>query len=163
MSKLIVHASAISIYMAHRWYGILISGPSGVGKSDLTLQALKAGFRLIADDYSLLWLSGPQGSKKLYARAPETISERMEIRGLGIINQSARPMSGIDLVVHCQTEAIERMPEPLITPILGQALPTLKINPREASAVAKVLMALRLLPLGGNEAQLGLSQSRICG
>ena len=151
MSKLIVHASAISLYMGQRWFGVLISGPSGVGKSDLTLRALDTGFRLIADDYSLLWLSGPEGSQKIYARSPDTIAGRMEVRGIGILNQPARPMGAIDLVVHCQTEEIERFPEALVTPILGQTLATLKINPREASAVAKVLMALRLLPAGGSE------------
>jgi serine kinase of HPr protein (carbohydrate metabolism regulator) len=143
MSKLIVHASAISLYLDHRWQGVLLSGVSGVGKSDLTLRALAAGFRLIADDYSLLWLSGPEGAQKLYARAPDSIAERMEIRGIGIVTQPARPMTCVDLVVHCQTEAIERMPEPLVTPILGHSLPTLKLDPREASAVVKLLSALR--------------------
>lgn len=148
MSKLIVHASAITLYRDHRWQGVLLSGASGVGKSDLSLRALEAGFRLIADDYSQLWVSGPEGAQRLYARAPDTIAERMEVRGLGIINQSARAITAIDLVVQCQTDPIERLPDPLVTPILGQAIPTLRLDAREASAVAKLLAGLRLSTAG---------------
>jgi serine kinase of HPr protein (carbohydrate metabolism regulator) len=146
MSKLIAHASSICIKRGARWYGVLISGASGVGKSDLSLRALHEGFRLVADDYSLLWLSGPEGAKRVFARAPDTIAERMEIRGIGIVSHAARRSCAIDLVVHCQNDPIERMPEAEVTPILGHPLPTLRLDPREASAVAKLLTRLTLLP-----------------
>lgn len=142
MSKLIAHASTITVKLGARWYGVLISGPSGVGKSDLTLRAMDTGFRLIADDYSLLWTSGSEGKERIFARAPDTIAERMEIRGIGIVDTPARRLSAIDLVVHCQNDPIERMPEAEVTPILGQLLPTLRLNPREASSVAKLLARL---------------------
>jgi serine kinase of HPr protein (carbohydrate metabolism regulator) len=138
MSKLIAHASSICLRMGTRWYGVLISGPSGVGKSDLTLRALQDGFRLVADDYSLLWLSGTTGHERVFARAPDTISGRMEIRGIGIVSHPTRAQSAIDLVVHCQNDPIERLPEAEITPILGLPIPTLRLDPREASAMAKV-------------------------
>ena len=141
MSKLIAHASTICLPVGKKWRGVLISGPSGVGKSDLTLRALEAGFKLVADDYSLLWTS----SERVFARAPDTIAERIEVRGIGILDMPARALSAIDLVVHCQNDPIERVPEAEVTLILGQPLPTLRLNPREASAVAKLLARLRLV------------------
>ena len=61
------------------------SAASGAGKSDLALRALQAGWRLVADDYALVWRSG----EGLWARAPETIVGRIEARGLGVVPEPA--------------------------------------------------------------------------
>jgi serine kinase of HPr protein (carbohydrate metabolism regulator) len=138
---LIVHASAISLKIGPWWYGVLISGPSGMGKSDLCLRALEAGFHLVADDYSQLWLS----AKHLYACAPPTIKNLLEVRGLGIVVQASRPMTRIHLVVYGQDEVLERLPQPEVTPVLGHYLPTLRLDLKQASAIAKLRTRLKLM------------------
>ena len=139
MSKLIVHATALTLRVGHDWRGALILGPSGIGKSDLALRAVQAGCVLIADDYTWLWESGGH----LYGSAPETIAGRMEVRGIGITNEPARKMTRIHLAALAQTDPVERMPENEITPLLGIGIATIRVNPREASSVTKLVARLR--------------------
>ncbi|MGN6207279.1 HPr kinase/phosphorylase [Asticcacaulis sp.] len=144
MSKLIIHATSLSLHIGQAWRGVLIMGPSGSGKSDLALRLIETaghtGCALVSDDCSVLWTSGGQ----LYAGAPETIEGRMEIRGLGIMAAETRKLTRIHLAVLAQSDPIERMPENEITPILGQAIPTIRLNPREASSVSKLLHRLKI-------------------
>lgn len=140
MSKLVIHATSLSLLAGPVWRGVLIMGPSGSGKSDLALRALEKGCALVSDDYSLLWTSGGH----LYAAAPETIAGRMEVRGLGIMAENARRMTRIDLAVLAQSDPIERLPEHETTAILGHAIPTIRLNPREASSLSKLLTRLKV-------------------
>lgn len=140
MSKLVIHATSLSLLVGPVWRGVLIMGPSGSGKSDLALRALEKGCALVSDDYSLLWTSGGH----LYAAAPETIAGRMEVRGLGIMAENARRMTRIDLAVLAQSDPIERLPEHETTAILGHAIPTIRLNPREASSLSKLLTRLKV-------------------
>jgi hypothetical protein len=55
---MIRHAGLIARRVAGTWRGALIEGPSGVGKSDLALRALDQGFVLVADDRTLVFVSG---------------------------------------------------------------------------------------------------------
>ena len=140
MSKLVIHATSLSLLVGPVWRGVLIMGPSGSGKSDLALRALEKGCALVSDDYSLLWTSGG----RLYATAPETIAGRMEVRGLGIMAENARRLTRIDLAVLAQSDPIERMPEHETTTVLGHAIPTIRLNPREASSLSKLLTRLKV-------------------
>lgn len=63
--------------------GVLIEGPSGIGKSECALDLILRGHRLVADDLVELRRTGPE---HLLGSAPELLREHMEIRGLGIIN-----------------------------------------------------------------------------
>ena len=60
---------------------MLIEGPSGSGKSDLALRAIEIGFRLVADDRTLVWASGGA----LYGRAPAPLGGLIEVRGVGVL------------------------------------------------------------------------------
>lgn len=133
-----VHATTLTLFVRGQWQGVLIMGPSGIGKSDLALRALDDGFQLVSDDYSHLWLSGHH----LYARAPDTIAGRIEVRGIGILPRPFRPLSRISLCVHCQNTTPERLPEPEDISFLGKSIPALRLNPLEASTVSKLRMAL---------------------
>lgn len=65
--------------------GVLIVGPSGVGKSEAALALVERGHRLVADDLVELRLVG----NALHGRGPHAANRHhMEIRGLGIINIS---------------------------------------------------------------------------
>ena len=63
--------------------GVLITGESGIGKSECGLELLTRGHKLIADD--LVEFHGSRESG-LTGRSPVSITHLMEIRGLGIIN-----------------------------------------------------------------------------
>ncbi len=140
MSKLILHATSLSLMVGPAWRGVLIVGPSGIGKSDLALRAMQAGCQLVSDDYSCVWISGGH----LYAAPPESIDGKMEIRGLGIMDDTPRrPLTRVDLVALAQTDPVDRLPESEITPVLGRNIPTIRLNPREASSVPKLLTRLR--------------------
>ena len=139
---MILHAGLVALRLAGFWRGALICGASGSGKSDLALQALDAGFRLVADDRVVVWRSGGV----LFGRAPDTLAGLIEARGHGMLRESPLPMAEIVLVVACaEDETIERMPEPETIQVAEVVVPRLRIDPFEASAPAKLRRALQHL------------------
>ncbi len=62
--------------------GILITGLSGVGKSETAMELIKRGHRLVADDSVII----KNVANTLYGSSPEKIRYFMELRGIGIIN-----------------------------------------------------------------------------
>ncbi len=62
--------------------GILLTGHSGVGKSETAMELIKRGHRLVADDSVII----KRVSEQLVGTSPETIRYFMELRGIGIIN-----------------------------------------------------------------------------
>jgi HPr kinase/phosphorylase len=61
--------------------GVLVRGPSGVGKSETALELIRRGHRLVADDVVELRVEGGA----LLGTGPELIRHHVEIRGLGIL------------------------------------------------------------------------------
>ena len=66
--------------------GILIRGPSGIGKSEAALDLVSRGHRFVADDVVLVRRISPT---VLRGRAAELLVHHMEIRGLGVIDVAA--------------------------------------------------------------------------
>ena len=137
---MIVHAGLIALRatgpQGGLWRGVLIEGPAGAGKSDLALRALFAGFSLVADDRVTLWTS----EGRLFGCAPETLFGLLEVRGLQVVPAPALPLCEVALVARCGPS--ERIPEPSFTEILGVSMPLILLDPREASAPAKLGRAL---------------------
>jgi len=73
------------VFMEVAGSGVLITGESGIGKSELALELLSRGHRLIADD-APYFIRGHQG---IEGYCPDTIRDLLEVRGLGIINVRA--------------------------------------------------------------------------
>ncbi len=71
------------VYMDIFGLGVLLLGASGIGKSEIALELITRGHRLIADDMVELMREGPD---VLVGRSPEALRYHMEIRGLGILN-----------------------------------------------------------------------------
>ena len=65
--------------------GVLFQGESGVGKSEVAIELLKRGHRLIADDAVVIKMTS---HKTLEATAPELIQGYMELRGIGVVDVS---------------------------------------------------------------------------
>ena len=137
---MIVHANLIAARLEGFWRGVLVEGPSGAGKSDLTLRALAAGFRLVADDRVVLWRSGG----RLFGRAPRVLAGLIEARGLGVLACEALPLCAIVLVARCSGD-VERAPEDDTVTRLGLGLPAVPIAPLEPSAPVKLAGALERL------------------
>ncbi|MEM7026786.1 MAG: HPr(Ser) kinase/phosphatase [Pseudomonadota bacterium] len=71
------------VYMEVMAIGVLITGPSGIGKSELALELISRGHRLIADDAPQLSRVAPD---IINGTCPEALQDFLEVRGLGIIN-----------------------------------------------------------------------------
>jgi serine kinase of HPr protein (carbohydrate metabolism regulator) len=134
-----VHGTVVEIEGA----GVLFRGPSGSGKSDLALRLIEGGATLVADDRVIL----SRRDGQLVATAPEIIAGRLEVRGLGIATVPSTGPSPLRLVVDmARPEEVERLPKAAETVILGVVLPVMHLAPFEASAPAKLRLALRLAP-----------------
>ena len=133
---MIRHAVLIARQARGLWRGVLIEGPSGSGKSDLALRALDQGFRLVADDRVLVWTA----EGRLYGRAPQTLSGRIEARGVDVLTVAAIAFAEIALLARLETP--ERIPDPATETILGVAVPLLAAAPFELSVPAKLSRAL---------------------
>ena len=129
-----VHASTVAL----DGRAVLISGPSGSGKSDLALRLLDRAFTLVSDDQTIVSRDGD----RLLAAAPPNIAGKLEIRGIGIVEIDHHDNVPIALIVEL-TSDIQRLPEDSRErPILGVALPLISIDAMTASAPSKVAIAL---------------------
>lgn len=76
-------ASLHGVFMDVLGLGVLITGDSGAGKSELALELISRGHGLVADDVVELSRIAPT---VLEGRCPELLQDFIEVRGLGIIN-----------------------------------------------------------------------------
>lgn len=82
------------VFMEVMGIGILLTGPSGIGKSELALDLISRGHRLIADDAPEFRRSAPD---TIHGRSPVLLKDFLEVRGLGILN--VRAMFGDTAIV----------------------------------------------------------------
>jgi HPr kinase/phosphorylase len=71
------------VFMEVLGIGVLLSGDSGIGKSELALELISRGQRLVADDAPLFHRTGPD---TLRGSCPALLEDFLEVRGLGILN-----------------------------------------------------------------------------
>ena len=139
LSSETIHASTVAL----DGRAVLITGPSGSGKSDLTLRLLDRGFVLVSDDQTIVRKIGA----KLLASAPPTIKGKLEIRGVGIVDMDNVEDVPVALVVELTSE-IQRLPDDSRErPVLGIKVPLISVDAMSASAASKVALALDRLGL----------------
>jgi hypothetical protein len=137
-----VHATSVAI----GGRGVLITGPSGSGKSDLALRLIDRGAILISDDYTVVVAH----DDRLRLRPPANIAGKMEIRHLGIVDMPYIEDVPAVLLIRLE-EQPERMPDPFPSILLaGITLPLIALAGREPSAPLKVEWALRDLSKSGD-------------
>ena len=137
-----VHATCIALRAGRNWRGILLRGPSGAGKSDLALRLVEGGSRLVADDQTALVREG----RGLVATPPGTLAGLLEVRGVGIVKLGRSQLlvrATIALLVDLvPPDRIERLPDRARETLFGVDLPVVALAPFEASAPAKLRLAL---------------------
>lgn len=137
------HGGLMDVYGA----GMLITGDSGVGKSETALELVKRGHRLVADDVVEI---RKMSDTELLGCAPEVTRHLMEIRGMGIIDISSLYGLGavlieknIDLCIYLEPGDLTNIDRLGITQeyvtILGVPIPKLTIPVRPGRNLAIIL------------------------
>ncbi len=128
--------------------GVLITGNSGVGKSEAALELIKRGHQLVADDVVLIHRINEH---LLEGESPERVRHFMEIRGVGIINVAniygagaVQRRMAIDMEVHLEMWQSGKEYDRLgltenYTEILGVKIPSLLLPIHPGRNLAVVL------------------------
>ncbi|MEC5399317.1 HPr(Ser) kinase/phosphatase [Uliginosibacterium sp. H1] len=117
--RLAERVSLHGVFMDVLGVGVLITGDSGAGKSELALELISRGHGLVADDVVEI---SRVASGVLEGRCPEMLKDFLEVRGLGILNirtifgeTACRRKMKLKLVVHLQRRSAAD--EPLRLPL----------------------------------------------
>jgi HPr kinase/phosphorylase len=156
-----IHGVLVDVY----GIGMLISGTSGIGKSETALELVKRGHRLIADDAVEIRQTADH---VLVGNAPELIRHLLEIRGVGIINMmtlfgagAIRNLKKISVVVKLETWQQDKQYDRLgldeeTTRIIETDIPLVTIPVRPGRNLAVIIevaaMNYRLKRMGYNAA-----------
>ena len=97
------------VFMEVMGIGVLITGDSAIGKSELALELITRGHRLIADDIVEIYEISPD---TLEGRCPSLLQDFIEVRGLGILNIRAlygevavKPRKTLRFIIHLEKPA----------------------------------------------------------
>lgn len=138
-----VHATCVALGQC----GVLLTGPSGSGKSDLALRLIDGAGSLspallVADDRVVV----TSRDGRLIASPPPAIAGLIEIRGIGLVRLRHADSIEIGLVVELvEPAAVQRLPERATMRIAGVELPHFALAPFEASTPAKIRAAVEAL------------------
>jgi HPr kinase/phosphorylase len=146
--------------------GVVIKGDSGVGKSESVLALIERGYSLVADDVVKVHL---EDGKHVIGTAAPLTKDRMEVRGIGIINvaamfgiKSIRSNKRVDLVISLkpwnEVEDVDRLGmEQQFIKVLGVRIPHMIIPIRPGRDIARLIevaaMHTKLTITGYNPAQ----------
>lgn len=146
--------------------GCLLTGDSGVGKSETAIELIKRGHRLVADDAVEIRRTA---QTTLYGQSPENIRHFIELRGIGIIN--ARKLFGmgaiklqekIDMVINLEqwdsAKAYDRMGlDNEYMKILGVEVPTLTIPVKPGRNLAVII---EVAAMNNRQKKMGYNAAR---
>ena len=131
-----IHASCVAI----DGVGVLLRGPSGSGKSDLTLRLIDGGGALVADDRVDLRREGD----RLVAAPPPALAGLVEAAGIGPLAVVHQADAVVGLIVDLVPEdTLERLPRSSEEALLGVLLPRFSLHAFGVSTPAKVRLLAR--------------------
>ncbi len=156
------HGTMLEVYGE----GILLTGESGVGKSETAIELVKRGHRLIADDaVEIKKIS----YRTLFAESPPLIQHYIELRGIGVVDVmrlfgmgAIKSRQELDLIINIETWQDGMMYDRLglenqYTTLLGVQVPIMKIPVKPGRNLAVIIevaaMNNRQKKLGFNSAQ----------
>ena len=91
------------VFLEVQGFGALIIGDAAIGKSELAIELITRGHRLIADDIVDFYRISPE---RVEGRCPALLQDFLEVRGLGILNiralfgdNSVKPTKPLDLII----------------------------------------------------------------
>jgi HPr kinase/phosphorylase len=94
------------VFLEVQGFGVLIKGEAAIGKSELALELITRGHRLVADDITDFFRISPE---RLEGRCPPMLQDFIEVRGLGVLNVRAlfgdnavKPTKPLDLIVQLE-------------------------------------------------------------
>ena len=94
------------VFLEVQGFGVLIKGNPAIGKSELALELISRGHRLVADDIIDFYRVSPD---RLEGRCPALLQDFLEVRGLGILNirelfgdNAVKPTKPLDLIIQLE-------------------------------------------------------------
>ncbi|MBI5912690.1 MAG: HPr kinase/phosphorylase [Betaproteobacteria bacterium] len=107
LAKILADSTSMhGVFMDVLGLGVLITGESGVGKSELALELISRGRGLVADDVVEI---SRIAARTLEGRCPPVLKDFLEVRGLGVLNirtifgeTAVRPKMNLKLIVHLE-------------------------------------------------------------
>jgi HPr kinase/phosphorylase len=164
--SIIVHGTLVDVYGV----GLLYTGKSGIGKSEIALDLIERGHRLVADDVIRIIRKYPD---LIVGTGSELLGHHMEIRGIGIIDveklfgiRAIRLQKRIEVEVHLTLWRddlhYERLGiEERRTTILGVAIPqvTIPISPgKNITVISEVIAMNHMLKVYGEDSAIEFSK-----
>ncbi|MDZ4724231.1 MAG: HPr(Ser) kinase/phosphatase [candidate division Zixibacteria bacterium] len=161
-----VHGTLVDVYGV----GLLYTGRSGIGKSEVALDLVERGHRLVADDICKITRVAPD---VIIGSGSELLGHHMEIRGVGIIDleelfgiRAIRLQKRVEVEVHLttwdETATYERLGlEDNTTTILGVQIPILNvpISPgKNITVISEVIAMNHMLKVYGENSAVEFSK-----
>lgn len=105
--------SVHGVFMEVQGFGVLIKGEAAIGKSELALELISRGHRLIADDIVDFFRISPE---RIEGRCPALLQDFLEVRGLGILNiralfgdNAVKPTKPLDLIIQLEKADLQTL------------------------------------------------------
>ena len=158
--KVIIHG----VFLELLSLGVLLTGESGLGKSELALELVSRGHRLVADDAPEFMRIAPN---IILGSCPEILRDFLEVRGLGVLNiremygdSSIKLSKYLRLIIHLTSMSSISPEERLATPkqtmnVLGLNIPVINLPVaagRNLSVLAEAAVRNHLLSIKGYDA-----------
>jgi HPr kinase/phosphorylase len=160
------------VFMEVQGFGALIKGEAAMGKSELALELISRGHRLIADDVVDFFRISPE---RVEGRCPALLQDFLEVRGLGILNiralfgdNSVKPTKPLDLIIQLvmadkqSPEQLNRLSiKKLHEEVLGVKIPKVQIPiaaGRNIAVLVEVAIRNHMLLLRGINATKQFTQ-----